>query len=164
MTTPYTEPVVEILKAELFSGGSRITCRFNKPYSEPVAPGGLYTECDASSASFVVHRAIASQGEEVTFETFGVESQCLPPVGASFFFRAWWIRPAMDTALDTAAVWDHRTYPDNGDHHHCLFTWETIAAHAEQKAGWWSAKYGWITEKAYQDFIVNDRYHLRERQ
>jgi hypothetical protein len=68
----------------------------------------------------------------------------------------------MEAALDAATVWEHREYPDDGSHDHCLFTWETIAAYAENRVGWYSEKHGWVTAKAYQDFIANDVYHLRE--
>ena len=162
MTASSSEPVVEILGAEALPGRSRVTCRFDRPYSEPIAPGGLYGERNSGSEVFVVHRVIDRQGDVITFETFGIEGERLPSVGASFFFRGWWLPAAMKAALDTEAPWEHRRYPDNGDHDHCLFNWETIAAYAEQKAGWWSAKHGWVSEKAYQDFIANDVYHLRE--
>jgi hypothetical protein len=69
----------------------------------------------------------------------------------------------MEAALDQNAVWEYMTYPDNGNHEHCLFTWTTIAAYVDyDRTGYWCGKYGWITEKSYQDFIRDDIYHLRE--
>lgn len=68
----------------------------------------------------------------------------------------------MKAALDTAAVWDYRVYPDDGNHDHCVFTWETISKSTEVKDGYWCEPYGWIAKQAYDDFIVRDVYHLRE--
>lgn len=162
MTEPLADPLVEIISAEAFSGGHRIACRFNRPYSEPVAPGGLYTEPNSAHESSAVHRVISRRGEILTFETYGVEGEPLPPIGTTFFYRGWWLPAAMAAALDTTAVWEYRTYPDDGNHDHCLFTWDKIAAYADQKVGWWSAKHGWATESAYENFIAKDIYRLRE--
>lgn len=69
----------------------------------------------------------------------------------------------MKAALDTGAIWQHRKYPDDGNHDHCLFSWETIAAYGETNTGYWCREHGWITEKAYEDFIRDDIYRLRGR-
>jgi hypothetical protein len=68
----------------------------------------------------------------------------------------------MEAALNRNVLWEHREYPDDGNHDHCLFTWETIAAYAETRSGYWSREYGWITKSAYDDFIRDDIYRLRE--
>jgi hypothetical protein len=68
----------------------------------------------------------------------------------------------MNAALDAEAGWEHRDYPTNRTHQHCLFTWHTIGDGGD-KSGWWSAKFGWICEQAHQDFIVHDIYHLRKQ-
>ena len=85
----------------------------------------------------------------------------MPRPGDVLFYRAWWVPKAMDAALDKEAKWTRKNYPDNGDHDHCLFTWETISAYEGSREGYWSEKYGWITVKAYDDVIANDLYRLR---
>jgi hypothetical protein len=156
------EPLVEILGAEVTERGYRIVARFSDPYLEPVAPGAFYDKQGSGEEVFPVHRVSKRDGLTLTFETFD-SGRKLPPVGRALFYRGWWVRAAMDAALDVRCEWKRLAYPDNGSHDHCLFTWETISASTGERLGYFSEKYGWITEKAYMDFIVRDVFRLRNR-
>jgi hypothetical protein len=128
---------------------------------EPVAPGSLWSHPTKGSSLFNVHRVWARDQLSFVFETFGAEADNPPEQGSIVYFQSHWLPLAMEAVLDTSVSWERRVYPDNGDHDHCTFTWETIASYAENKSGYWSKKYHWITERAYRDFIINDIYHLR---
>jgi hypothetical protein len=157
-----SDTTVEVMAVDPTARGYRIVCRFSKPYGDPVAPGGLYSDPRSGEEAFAVHRVLSRSGSEVTFESFLPSTAGPPRVGSSWFYRGWWVKAAMDAVLDTTATWEHREYPNDGTHEHCLFTWETIAPYAVERSGYWSSAHGWVTEKAYTDFILNDVYHLRE--
>lgn len=67
----------------------------------------------------------------------------------------------MRAALDLGADWKRLAYPDDGTHEHCLFTWTTISSYEGERAGYFSPKHGWITDRSYAEFIVRDIYRLR---
>ncbi|MBK8812700.1 MAG: hypothetical protein IPN69_18485 [Acidobacteria bacterium] len=87
----------------------------------------------------------------------------LPKVGEVFSYRGWWLPEAMEAALDVGLKWEKKKCPDNGNHEHCLFSWEAIASYAECSEGYFSEKYGWITCDSYEKFIKGDIYHLRDK-
>lgn len=155
------EPLVEVLEAAVTDRGVRIVCRFSEAYLDPVAPGALYDKPGSADAAFLVRRVSKKDELVYTFETFDTELKP-PPVGRHFFYRGWWVRAAMKAALDASARWQRKAYPENGSHDHCLFTWEGIGAQEPNKVAYFSEAHGWITERAYVDFIVRDIYHLRE--
>jgi len=155
-------PKVTILDVAPTDGGVKILCQFDSPYQEPLAPGALYSEPQSGDARYEVHRMITRQTDLVTFETLGNQASNPPHIGETYYFRGWWLPEALKAALDTSVVWTHADYPANSDHAHCLFTWETIAAYAECKTGYFCKDYGWITEQAYRDHIQHDIYHLRD--
>ncbi len=162
MNADSLSPTVEILSVVPLPDGQRITCRFSRPYGEPVAPGGLYVDPRSGQESFAVHRAVSRTGNQVTFESFGPAATSAPAPGSSFFYRGWWVKAAMAAALDTSAHWRHLVYPNDGTPQHCLFTWQTISSYIGLASGYWSAEHNWITEQAYNEFIVKDIYRLRE--
>lgn len=163
MSEQWHGPSVVVVSTTPIAGGYRVVCRFSEPYGKPIAPGGLYTAPHLGQESFAVHRVVACSGDEVTFESFGERGGEPPSAGATFFYRGWWVEAAMAAVLDTSATWERRTYPDDGNHDHCLFTWETIASYAAEKSGYWSERHGCVTEQAYTDFILNDIYRLPEQ-
>ena len=156
------EPRVEVLEALETDSGFRLVCRFDEAYMDPVAPGALYDRPDSADAQFLVHKLVEQSGLIYTFETFerGVKP---PPVGRQFYYRGWWVRAAMQAALDVSARWERKAYPDNGSHDHCLFSWEAIGANEPHKVAYFSEVHGWITEQAYVDFIARDFYFLRQK-
>lgn len=159
----YVEPKLEVVEALQSGDVVRIVGRFDRLTSPPLAPAGLYTDPKSASERYALHRAVAQQGQLATFETYGPQSRPLPRPGDVLFYRPWWVPEAMDAALDTTASWIRKRYPDNGDHDHCLFTWETISSYEGNREGYWSEKYGWITVEAYENFIAKDIYRLRSR-
>lgn len=157
------EPFVEVLRAESTDRGFRVVCKFSEPHREPIAPGALYDKPKLGEERFPLHRVSKRDGLTITFETFSPGlSVPPPPVGKSFFYRGWWTQAAMNAALDRHGDWKRIAYPNDGTHEHCLFLWETISSYTGERIGYYSSKHGWITERAYTDFIVRDVYHLRE--
>jgi hypothetical protein len=156
------EPRVEVLEALATDHGFRFVCRFSEQYMDPVAPGALYDQPGSSDAQFLVHKLVKQDGLLHTFETFE-EGSKPPPVGQQFYYRGWWVRAAMRAALDASTHWERKVYPDNGSHDHCLFSWEAIGAGESHNMAYFSEVHGWITEQAYEDFIVRDIYHLRQK-
>jgi len=127
----------------------------------PVAPASFWSDPTEGVPIFDVHRAQSESGLFFTFETFSTDVSSVPREGDTLYLQSHWLPSAMQAALDTSATWKYSAYPDNGEHAHCEFTWETISSYSVVKAGYYSEKYGWITERAYFDFIVNDIYRLR---
>ncbi|MFT3996870.1 MAG: hypothetical protein QM667_05645 [Asticcacaulis sp.] len=131
------------------------------PYFGPLAPCALdmalYNNpfCD-------LHRVIEKVGRRVVFERFDSLDSRVPEIGKTYFYRGYWTPEFLDAAMDTDSEWALKDYPDNGDHDHSLFTWETIAAYADHKQGYFNERYGWVTIEAYTQFIQGDLYRLRE--
>jgi hypothetical protein len=157
----YTEPWVAVLAATSADDVATVRLRFERFDRGPLALGALYREPGSNREMFVLHREVDRSGDEATFETYGSSAFALPRVGDILYHRGWWLGEALEAVLDPDGQWEHRTYPDDGGHHHCLFTWEPIAAYEEHRVGWFSRKYGWITEGAHADFIQGDIYKYR---
>lgn len=157
---PYVEPRGTILEATFVEDVACLTVTFDRMDEGPVAPGGLYVDPKSSEERFQLHKQVEQLGLTFKFETYEPQ-QALPSVGQTLSYRGWWLPEAMDAALDTEADWQHNAFPDNGDHEHCLFTWATITSSVDEGFAWWSEKHGWISEQAYEDYIVNDKYRLR---
>ncbi len=156
----YIEPKGKIVEACETGNVSRLVIEFDKMDSGPVAPAGLYIDPKSGSEQFQLHRVVDVDGLKYTFETFS-RTHPLPKVGEAFSYRGWWLPEAMEAALDINEKWEKRKYPDNGNHEHCLFSWETIASYADSNDGYFSEKYGWVTCESYENFIERDIYKLR---
>jgi hypothetical protein len=139
---------------------STVVVRFDVAPSRPIAPAALYVEAHSGHERFQLHRLVRIQGAVLTFETFN-STQSLPSVGSSYFFRSWWVRRAMEAALDVETPWTRSFYPDDGSHEHCLFSWASIEAGTENAEGYYS-KYGWITVRSFEAFIRDDVYGVRQ--
>ena len=156
----HTEPEVEVFEATQHAGTTRLLIYFDQMPSEPVAPAGLYAEPGSAHPAFELHKLVGRDRLLLSFETYDCPLR-VPAPGKVFHYRAWWLPEAMAAARDTVVSWKLTTYPDNGDHDHCLFTWATIAAHTEHRRAYHS-KHGWITVEAYEKFIRDDVYRVRE--
>ena len=156
---PYISPTAEILRAREDGPISRLDVRFDRMDIGPVAPAGLYVDPNSGQESFQLHKVVGQDGLVFHFETYH-STHSLPSVGRLFAYRGWWTQDAMNAVLDTNAKWEHRTYPDDGTHEHCLITCEAIGSEYA-RAGWWSSAHGWIAEAAHRQFIVEDIYRLR---
>jgi hypothetical protein len=124
----------------------------------PVAPADL-RQLDTCASVFPLHQLVGRTGPRLVFETYQPEL-ALPQVGTTYEFCSWWVPQAMDAVRDPSAAWQRLAYPDNGDHDHCLLTWEAIASYAEHKEGYCSV-HGWITVAAYREFIEQDKLRVR---
>ena len=161
MNKPWKRPAVAVANVVHLPDRVRMLCRLAEEPSPPVAPAGLWSDATKGTALFDVHRVQSRNGLVFVFETFGSEIENAPKEGATVFLQSHWLPSAMTAALDVTAVWEHRVYPDDGEHDHCAFTWETISSYTEVRAGYWCKEHGWVTEQAYFDFIENDTYRLR---
>ena len=154
------EPIAEIVEATRHDDVSVVAARFDLAPMAPIAPGALYAEPKSGNEQFQLHKLIRVDGRTLTFQTLN-SAHSLPKVGERYFFRSWWVKPAMEAALDTDAIWMRQVYPDDGTHQHCLFSWEAIEANSANAEGYWSQKHGWITVRAYENFIRDDIYRIR---
>jgi len=163
---PKVESKFEIVDAAKHEDVTSIAGRFDSPESVasyPLAPAGLYSKSMSGQAQFQLHKLISHEGELLRFETYGEPPASLPTPGQVLFYRPWWMPKALQAVLDVDAKWTRKNYPENGEHSHCLFTWETISSYSGEQEGYWSEKYGWTTVTAYEDFIAKDIYRLRTR-
>jgi hypothetical protein len=161
---PKVESKFQIIEATQHGDVTSVMGRFDSldnVASHPLAPAGLYSKSLSGEKQFQLHKLVWHEGELFRFETYGQQMASLPTAGQVFFFRPWWMPKALQVVLDVDANWIRKDYPDNGDHSHCLFTWETISWYSGERAGYWSEKYGWTTVTAYEDFIAKDIYRLR---
>jgi hypothetical protein len=156
----YVEPKVEILEVSQNRDVTRIVARFDKAVSDPVAPSGLYINPKSGSERFQLHKLISQDELVFTFETYH-SAHPLPMMGDMYSYRGWWLPKAIEAVLDEEAQWQREQYPNNGNHDHCLLTWETIASYSQTSEGYHS-EHGWITVDAYNKFIRDDIYHLKK--
>ncbi len=156
----YLEPKGVIVDASRANDISWVCVRFDRMDSGPVAPAGLYVDPKIGQERFQLHKLARKDGMLFYFETYN-STHPLPIPDEVYFYRGWWLQEAMEGALDSTAIWEKEVYPVNEGHEHCLFTWETISAYSENSEGYRS-KHGWITVDAYNKFIRDDIYRLRE--
>lgn len=157
---PNAAPKGEIVEATQEGEVARIVIRFDRLDAAPVAPAGLYVDLRSGDARFELHKLVHRNGLVLAFETYD-STHPLPRVGEVYSYRGWWLPEAMEAALDATASWRLEKYPDNGGHDHCLFTWETIAAHTGHREAYHS-RHGWISVEAYNKIIRDDVYRIRE--
>lgn len=132
------------------------------PYPAPLAPGNLFKNEHNREPVAELHRIVARDGLMVTFERFNCHDQKRPVVGQTYHYQGWWMPEFMDAVMDEAADWELRDYPDNGDHDHLLFSYGTIAAHADITRGYFNADYGWASIPDWETYIRDDIYQLRQ--
>ncbi len=158
----WQRPATILISLEHLSDRVRLRCRIEGVLPEPIAPASLWSHPIEGASMYDLHRVAGRSESTTTFETFRIEKRPPPLVGTTLYLQSHWLPEAMEAATDRKATWEHRVHPDDGDHHHCLFTWEAISSYGSTKDGYWSDQYGWITTQAYLDFILNDVYQLRD--
>jgi len=156
----YRLPTAKLLASAISGGVVTTTMEISREdyLCYPIAPGALW-EINTHVSVFLLHQLMARKGSRLVFETYQPELP-LPRVGDTYEFCSWWIPDAMSAVRDISATWVRATYPDDGNHDHCLLTYETIAAYTGQKEGYRSS-HGWITVQAYREFIEQDRLRVR---
>lgn len=142
----------------------RIVCRLvlDRDPLSPVAPAGLYRLPAGGDEAFQLHKLASRSPAVLGFETYEWQEP-LPAIGEAYAFRSWWTRAAFDAVCDTRKRWELATYPDNGDHDHCLLTWETIAAYGPYHRLGYRSGDDWVTIQAYDTFFQRDLLRLRQR-
>lgn len=143
MTEPYQLPAATVLAARLSDDVAAVTIEVSRQdyLSYPIAPADL-RRSNPHELVFPFHQLVDRQGSRVVFETYGPELP-LPAMGSVHTF-----------------CWELLTYPDDGDHDHCLLTWKTISADTGDRVGYHSA-HGWVTGDAYREFIEQDALRVR---
>ena len=162
MSKHYFLPTAVVLSA--YSSDDTATTIINISHQDylgyPIAPASLKERVN-SDFNFPLYQLVKREGPRLTFETYNIDIP-QPIVGVTYEFYSWWIPDAIDAVLDTSVKWKQITYPDNGDHDHCLLTGETISAYDGYKEGYYSDLYGWITIEAHSKFIAHDILRIRK--
>jgi hypothetical protein len=169
MVEPYRLPSAIILDVAADADVATVAIDISQEdyLTYPVAPASLRnTEADllrpgTDGCLFELHQLIAREGTRLVFETY-LATQSLPSVGGEYSFGSWWNHWAMDAVRDLSANWKRFIYPENGNHDHCLFTWETISSTTGQLEGYHS-QHGWITLASYEEYIERDRFRIRRQ-
>jgi hypothetical protein len=158
----YQLPVVRVADAVQREDVATVSVEFDPPGERylhyPIAPADLWL-AEPSQLVFPLHQLIDRDGSRLVFETYEPQLS-LPAPGESFTFCSRFKPEALNALRDRLVHWDLLDFPDNGDHDHCLLTWATMAAYADQKRGYHSS-YGWVTEAAYQEYIERDVLRVR---
>ena len=128
-------------------------------HSEPFAPAALWTIKKPAIEVFQLHKAIGKRDLRLTFETY--DTTVPPPIsGVNYTYQCWWTDSQVAAVLDTTAVWILEPFPDDGDHDHCLLTWEHIAAYADCNEAYHS-HLGWIAPEAFESYVQRDILRFR---
>jgi hypothetical protein len=154
----YKEPTAKVIDVEISGDTVTIKIEVSELPSPPLAPGGLNTP---EQEVIQLHNLQIQDHNVLTYHTYEHKGD-LPQLGTEYIYRLWWRPDQLEAVTDTNRIWIYAEYPDNGNHEHCLLTWETIAAYSEHKGGYHSGK-DWITEEAYKTYILEDKLRLRQR-
>ena len=162
MTEPYRLPTATVVAARFDGDVATITIELSREdyLSYPIAPADL-REDNPFRRVFPFHQLVGRMGPRLEFETYNVDL-ALPTVGGVLSFCSWWTRQGIDAVRDLNARWELRDYPDNGDHDHCLLTFETLSAYQGERQGYVS-QHGWVTVAAYHEFIASDATRIRRQ-
>ena len=159
MAKPYTLPKAKVLNAVMIDNTATVTVAISQEsyLSFPIAPADL-RQTHPHKLVFPFHQLVGRENKQLIFETYHPKLS-IPVTGNTYTFCSWWTRWAMNAVLDKSMKWELQDYPNKG-HDHCLLTWETIAAYANERRGYHSS-HGWITVAAYQKFIMQDILFIR---
>jgi hypothetical protein len=157
----YQEPAAKVIQLFCDNDVLTVVLEISSLLCEPLAPGGLYLTHKPEQEVLQLHKLKAADGNVLTFESYDHVGD-LPSVGAEYIFRVWWTPDQLEVVTDTSRKWKYEKYPDNEDHDHCLLTSEAIGADEEHKAGYRCGK-DWITEQAYETYIVGYKLRVRYR-
>jgi hypothetical protein len=159
---PFVAPVVEVEHVTRSGDVTEICIRGRlDPYKTALAPSALYDTRSERIEVAQFHRYLESIGERHTFQTLHgvtIPDSC---IGQRYVFRPWHDQSELDIIADPSRTWTLRRYPDNGDHAHCLVSWETIAAFSDHKSGYESEGV-WLTESGYKKYLIDDYYKIRK--
>lgn len=157
---PYQEPVVRLTEIYAVGAVLHITLDLRPLPAEPLAPASLHAPETPADVAAELRRVVARTEQQITFEASAALQHVLI-VGGRYVFRAWWTPAQFAAVTDTGRIWVRETYPSNSDHDHCVLTWTTIAANAEQREAYRSGR-DWITIEAYNRYIRDDFLGVRK--
>jgi hypothetical protein len=127
---------------------------------EPLAPGTLYLNEPGQTVVFELHRVVSITGRSVVFETFRDAVPAgwnEPSEGQRYRWRGWIIPAAWDAIQSRPEDWHLQSV--EGDHEHCIITWETIS---KGEPGYYHPVLReWVSVAAFQKFMQDDIYRLR---
>jgi rubrerythrin len=157
---PYRLPKAIVIQAERSRDVATVMIEISREdyLDYPIAPASIWRRYP-DEIIFQFHQLIARDGRRLVFETYRPEFP-LPAIRTQGDFGSWWSHWAMDSVRDLSATWERLPYPIDGEHDHCLLTWDTIAAYADEKEGYQSS-HGWITVKSHKEYIERDRLRIR---
>ena len=156
----YSEPETVEFSTERRGNVIRSEVFFDRMDAGPVAPAGLYFDPRSGTCDFALHRVTYRDGLRFAFETFG-HNESLPMDHCKLRYRGWWLQEAMDAILDANAVWHRKSLCEVDSDESCLFSWEPVRRASSGFA--WVSVYGWCTEAAHSDHVIDDIWGLRER-
>jgi hypothetical protein len=148
------EAVVEVLAATRVDDVATIRVRLKSVDlpSDPLAPAGLYSGEHGDIEVAQLHKFISREADgTLEFEAYS-KTAPLPEEGAQLVLRAWWLPSAWDAVADRSRVWKLQTFTE-GDHDHCLLTWETIYPGDD---AYRSDAGEWMSVEAYERFVRDD--------
>jgi hypothetical protein len=140
----------------------RTILEIQTPVPRATFPASPTAATSRQSPPFEFHKVVEEGDAVVTVETYDWNGP-IPEVGEQIILQSWWDPVQLEAVLDLDAIWSYESYPDNGDHDHCLLTWTTIAAYGDFERMGYRSKHGWITVAAYQEYIKEDRLRLRRK-
>ncbi len=103
----YSPPIAEVLSSEKEGAVLRTAVRLDWIPSPPLAPATLLSSHDGSS--FFVHRTVARQGNEFTFETYDAEAKPLIR-GSAYLLQSWWGSSQLALAQDSSREWQRQEF------------------------------------------------------
>jgi hypothetical protein len=163
MDPNFREATVKELRRE---GGTEVAVlTFDRTPAFPLSPAFLFEVTASGEApdrnALVLLAWCRTSGPDWQYETKscgkGVE------VGHAYGYQSIWTPNAFEAVTDLEAIWVRTPYANNRRHEHCLLTFAIISSDNGETVGYLSEAHGWISERAYQEHIVEDCYGVRAR-
>ena len=157
----YQERVAIVTELNGDSDVTVVTFDIDRLPTEPLYPALLLKiEGGSSEVALELHKYISSQDLTFTYETYDWTGP-FPKIGDSLTYRGLWIPGVLELVADTSLEWQRERYPDDGNHHHCPMTYETLAAYDPYQKEGYRCGDEWISVEAFETYIKNDRLRVR---
>ena len=103
-----------VVVSSQFAVGENVITRITgdpTPYSEPLAPAGLYDVATERREAFALHKLARHVGDSMEFKTYRVALPQSSLAGGHFAFRPWWTAKAWKLVTDTTLIWSRQKVP-----------------------------------------------------